>query len=135
MVTRADVPAYASKNLKASDLDGPTIATVKVAVLEEIKGFDGTVDEKVVLYFTKKLKRLILNLTNYNSCCDILGEESDEWANGKIELVPSTVAMNGKVHDCIRIRKSGAAAKPKKVTTGNDENPGDGMDDDVPELV
>jgi predicted nucleic acid-binding Zn ribbon protein len=50
MVTRADVPAYAGKYLKAADLAGPTIATIKVAALEELKGFDGKVDQKVVLY-------------------------------------------------------------------------------------
>jgi hypothetical protein len=131
MVTRADVPAYASKYLKAGDLAGPTIATIKVAALEELKGFDGKADQKVVLYFTKKLKRLPLNITNYNSCCDILGEETDEWTNGKIELVPSTVSMNGKVHDCIRIRKPGAAAKPKVMKPEPDPD----MNDDLPEFA
>jgi hypothetical protein len=128
MVTRADVPAYAGKYLKAADLAGPTFATIKVAALEELKGFDGKVDQKVVLYFTKKLKPLPLNVTNYNSCCDILGEETDEWPNGKIELVPSTVAMNGKVHDCIRIRKPGAAAKPKAVKPEPDPD----LNDEIP---
>ena len=129
MCNDRDVPAYAGKFLKCADLAGhATIAAIKVAALEELKGFDGAVNEKVVLYFSRKLKPLPLNVTNYNSCCDILGEETDEWANGKIELVRSTVSMNGKVDDRIRIRKPGAAAKPKKVMTGNVENPGDGMD-------
>jgi hypothetical protein len=39
--------------------------------------------------------------------------------------------MNGKVHDCIRIRKPGAAAKPKVMKPEPDPD----MNDDLPEFA
>jgi hypothetical protein len=55
MVTLSD--AFPSKYLKAADLaGGPAVATIKLAELEKIKGFDGKETAKVVVYFSKRLK-------------------------------------------------------------------------------
>jgi hypothetical protein len=73
--------AFPSKHLKPVDLaDGPVVATIKLAELERMKGFDGKEVPKVVLYFTKKLKPLPLNRTNFEAVMDICGsDDSDDF--------------------------------------------------------
>jgi hypothetical protein len=64
MVTLSE--AFPSKYLKATDLeDGLAVATIKLAELEKIKGYDGKEQAKVVVYFAKKFKPLILNRTQW----------------------------------------------------------------------
>jgi hypothetical protein len=118
--------AFPSKHLKPVDLaDGPVVATIKLAELERMKGFDGKEVPKVVLYFTKKLKPLPLNRTNFESVMDICGsDDSDDFPGTKIEVYATKTSMNGKVMDCVRIRAPGAIEKPKKVAAdGEDEKP------------
>jgi hypothetical protein len=130
MVTLSD--AFPSKYLKAADLTEPVVATVKVAELERIKGFDGKETSKVVLYFAKKLKPLPLNRTNFESVMDICGSaESDDFPGAKIELYATTTQMNGKIMDCVRIRAPGATEKPKKAASADAEQKEE-MDDAVP---
>jgi hypothetical protein len=94
MVTLSD--AFPSKYLKAADLaGGPVVAIIKLAVLEKINGFDRTETAKVIVYFTKKLKPLILNRTNFEAIGDICGSyDSDDFPGTKIELF-SQCAFNG----------------------------------------
>lgn len=131
MVTLSDV--FPSKYLKATDLtDGPVIATIKLAELEKIKGFDGKEQPKVVVYFSKRLKPLPLNRTNFESIMDIADSgETDEWPGTKIELYTLPVTFNGKTADGIRIR---APEKPKNVAKPDDDGgkPDDDMNDQIP---
>src|SRR5262249_47296553 len=85
MVTASD--AFPSKYLKATDLsDGPAVVTIKLAELERIKGFDGKEQPKVVVYFAKKYKPLILNRTNFDAITDIADSgETDDWVGTRIE--------------------------------------------------
>jgi len=117
MVTRNE--AFPSKYLKHEDLGGePMTVTIKSAAFETMKGLDGEDKQKVVLQFNLG-KPFVLNMTNYDAVADALGtDETDNWIGGKVELYPTTTPMGGKIVDCIRIRKPGAAdkTKPKKVT-------------------
>lgn len=115
--------AFPSKFLKATDLtDGPVVATIKLAELERIKGFDGKEVAKVVLYFAKKLKPLPLNRTNFEAVMAICGsDDSDDFPGVKIEVYATKTSMNGKVMDCVRIRAPGE--KTKKPATGDDDTP------------
>jgi hypothetical protein len=112
MVTRKDV--FPSKYLKADDLNGDAIvATIKSAALETMKGFDGKERQQVVLYFSRTLKPLPLYMTNYDSVADILGEETEDWGGGRIELYPTTTVMSGVTKPCVRIRKPPEASAKK----------------------
>jgi hypothetical protein len=93
MVSKNEV--FPSKYLKAGDLgDKPAIATIKVAALESIKGFDGQQQSKVVCYFAKHFKPLPLNRTNFDSIMDTAGsDETDDWAGTKIELYPTETSL------------------------------------------
>jgi hypothetical protein len=133
MVTLND--AFPSKYLKATDLAEPVIATIKLAELERIKGFDGKEQPKVVLYFAKKLKPLPLNRTNFESIGDICGSyDSDDFVGTKIELYATTTAMNGKTMACVRVRAPGAMEKPKKATKSSGDDKPD-MNDEMPEFA
>jgi hypothetical protein len=130
MVSKSE--AFPSKYLKAADLgDQPAIATIKVAALENIKGFDGKEQPKVVCYFARHLKPLPLNRTNFDSIMDIAGsDETDDWAGTKIELYATETSMNGKILDCIRVRRPGEPKKPAKAARPSDPPPN--MDDEIP---
>ena len=133
MVTASD--AFPSKYLKATDLnDGPAVVTIKLAELERIKGFDGKEQPKVVVYFAKKYKPLILNRTNFDAITDIADSgETDDWVGTRIELFTTQVTFNGKTADGVRVRKPGAEQKSKKaavaVAPADDDND---MNDKLP---
>lgn len=119
MATRNDV--FPSKYLKAGDLDGtPLTVTIVSAPLETLKNPEGKEQTKTVLYLRGTKKLLPLNVTNWVSCAEICGDDSDDWAGHKIELYPTTTEMKGKVVDCIRIRapeQSKPATKQKPAAT------------------
>jgi hypothetical protein len=125
--------AFPSKYLKADDLDGEAVvATIKSASLDTLKGFDGKEQRKVILYFSRTLKPLPLNMVNFDSVADILGEESDDWPGGKIELYPTTTTMNGVVRACVRVRKPDVPAKKKAKPAAPAAAEADDMDDAIP---
>ena len=114
MVKKSDV--FKSKYLKAADLkDGPVVAKIRVADLETLRGYNGNEEKKVVVYFTKKLKPLILNRTNYDSISDLAGsDDTNDWPGIEPEVFATTADLRGKQVDCVRIRKPSAKAAPKK---------------------
>jgi hypothetical protein len=137
MVTMSD--AFPSRYLKASDLeDGTAVATIKLAELEQIKGFDGKPAGKVVVYFARTHKPLILNRTNYESISDIAGsDETADWVGTKIELFVIPVTFNNKTTDGIRVRAVGAGVKPKKARPPEGAKPTleEDMDDSLPSFA
>jgi hypothetical protein len=135
MVTAAD--AFPSKYLKATDLmDGPVVVTIKLAELETIKGFDGKSQPKVIVYFSKKYKPLVLNRTNFDSIADIANSgETEDWPGTKVELFVIPVTFNGKTSDGIRIRKPGAEQKPKKAAAPQAADTKPDYNDEIPFLA
>jgi hypothetical protein len=106
MVTRSDV--FKSRYLKAADLsNGPVVATIRVAALETLKGYSGSPENKVVIYFTRGVSPLILNRINWDSVADIAGDESDNWGGAQIELYAATAEVQGVEKPCVRIRAPG----------------------------
>jgi len=60
----SEVTTYQSPWLKAEDLQGrAVIVVVELAVVEDIRTFDGKREAKVIVTFKGKTKRLILNKT------------------------------------------------------------------------
>jgi hypothetical protein len=122
MVTKNEV--FPSKYLKPVDLkNGPEIGKISAAALEDLKGFSGQPEKKLVLYFARKLKPLVLNRTNWDSMADLYGDESDGWQGEEIELYVATVLMNGQERDTVKIRRPGA--KPKKSAQPPSDDGGD----------
>jgi len=106
---------FPSRYAKCADLKGkPRVVEIERAQIEMLKNAKGEEQRKVVLYFKGAKKALPLNLTNYDSVAEIAGsDETDDWADTKLELYPTTVMMGGKITDCIRIRPpQGLPASP-----------------------
>jgi hypothetical protein len=125
--------AFPSKYLKSVDVPEPTIATIKLAEEENIKGLDGREQRKVVLYFAKKLKPLPLNRCNFESVMDICGsDDSTDFPGTKIELFTMKVQGPNGITDGVRIRAPGAVekAKPRKAAP-KDDNDKPPFDDEV----
>ena len=106
MAKRHDV--FPSKYLQAADLRGkPVNVTIERAPLETLKNKNGE-DLKTVLYFRGAKKALPLNRTNWDSCADLCGDDSDDWPGHQIQLYPTTTPFGADTVDCIRIRGTGA---------------------------
>jgi hypothetical protein len=118
--------AFPSKYLKPINVPEPTVATIKTAAEENIKGLDGKEQRKIVLYFSKKLPPLPLNRTNFESIMDICGsDDSDDFHGTKIELFVTKVQGPNGMTDGVRIRAPGVTgkAKPKKAAPNGNEPP------------
>ena len=99
---------------------------------------DGRDQTKLVVYFRGAKKPLVANLTNYEIIATIVGDdETDNWRGVRVELYPTTVPFQGKVMDCIRIRRPSndlplSAPKqpvpPQPALATTDEE----MDDEIP---
>lgn len=87
--------------LKAVDLQkrraNLTISSAKLETLQ-----DGN---KIVLDFENTDKRLVLNKTNANMICDLLGSrDAEQWIGSTITLRPDkTQLQDGRTVDCIRV--------------------------------
>jgi hypothetical protein len=131
-MTRDEV--FPSKYLKAADLKGKAcVATIESAPYETLKGLDGNETKKTVLHFKNTEKTLPLNVTNFDAVCDVTGcLDTDDWPGQRIELYPTKTPVQGKLVDCIRIRRPSAsrpavAAPPPPPPS----EPGE-MNDEIP---
>src|SRR5262249_36041042 len=92
--------------IKAADLGGkPRVVTIKSTAVEALNNPNGQgQQEKLLISFDKQPKRLVCNVTNFNSIAELHGEETDDWKGKRIELYPTKAAMGGKLFDAIRVR-------------------------------
>ena len=125
---------FPSKWLKAADLDGPRLVTIKEVQDEDVAG-DGL--EKPVAYFHGETKGLGLNVTNCRTLEKILGtDDVDRWIGKTVVIFKTETDYKGERVDCIRIRAPKPGAKlPEPPPQEPDELEGGGWqaeDDDVP---
>lgn len=124
---------FPSKYLKCSDLQGrPTTVTIERAPLETLKTPDGKEQNKVVLYFRGAKKALPLNVTNWDACAEICGEDTEDWPGHQIELYPDKAQMAGKTFDCIRVRPPAQRELPKRKPPATEQPPVNDMNDVIP---
>jgi len=133
--------AYPTKFLSAADiedLEGPVV--MGEVVMEDMN--DGS--RKPVLYFQNLDKGLVLNKTNGNTISAVYGDDTDEWAGHKVQLISVPVEFQGKMVDGIRVRaKQQKQSQPKpaaygeakaRVSSGKpmEEGSKEMIDDDLP---
>jgi hypothetical protein len=100
--------------VQASDIgDQGKIVTIVDLKIEELKGRDGTVNQKGVLYFDSGIKPLPLNNTNVAKLKELFGKETDDWIGKDIYLVVRNVEAFGKPALGIRIEETEQAPKKK----------------------
>jgi len=113
---------FPSQYLKASDLkNGSVVLTIKQARMESVRGQDGD-KEKLVLIFIETKKKLVVNVTNFDTISIIVGDdETSTWGGTRIELFRSRTEMGSQPVDCVRVRA------PAKLPVGGRE-----IDDSIP---
>ncbi len=95
---------FPSKFLKHDDLaDTEWTLTIGGVEMEELKSERG-IEHKPVVAFRGAEKRLVLNLTNYDSIAAAYGEDTDAWTGKKIILYPDETQFGRKLVNCIRVR-------------------------------
>lgn len=114
-----------SKFLKQSDvMDEPTV-TVHSLKKENVAQADEEPDYKYTVKFKEFEKPLVLNSTNTKRMAKALGDDTDDWPNGKVILyVDPDVEYAGKVTGGIRVRsitRNGTAAR-KDEPSADDVN-------------
>ena len=97
--------------LRASDLGGKTPVQIGSLGQEQVRSDNG-LEDKWVISFVGKKKRLILNVTNNNTLIDAFGYESDDWVGQRIILKVERVQFGTKVVDAIRIEPAPPAQAP-----------------------
>lgn len=102
--------AFATKYLKASDLQGRDV-TVKMGRVEQEKVGD---DMKLILYFQGKEKGMVLNKTNANAIADVYGGETEDWYGKPIMLFEQMVDFQGKRVPGLRVRAPRRDAAPAR---------------------
>lgn len=134
--------AFPSEFLRAADLQGRQVRAIIDRVEIREVGTDG--EHKPVLFFQGKDKGVVLNKTNAMAVGDAYGDDTDDWAGQPVVLFEAMVSFQGKTVKAIRMRVPTPAER--KVVAKNatvmapqpaphpvaDENPGAGMDDDIP---
>ena len=129
--------AFPSKYLKAADLhEGSDPITVTIDhISHEDVGFGNDKDLKLVAYFRKAKKGLVLNVTNANKIAALSNNgDTDEWEGLAVELYVTETQFAGNYVDCIRIRRPGNSGGDQGHGRGGGSEP-DVADDIEPEPV
>lgn len=103
----SDIPAYQSPWLRPEDLQGRTVlVTVEETSVEGIRQADGSTEQRIVLKFAGKSKRLILNKTQAESMTKIAQTDIfEQWKGLRV----------GLVQDYARNRKPTIAVMPAQL--------------------
>jgi len=104
--------AFPSTYLKAADLQGHAVnVIVSGCKMEPIS----KTEEKPVLYFQGKEKRLVLNKTNASVLSHVYGAETEGWAGKPLQIFPTQTPYQGQMVDCLRVRVMPGTATPQPV--------------------
>ncbi len=102
---------FSSKYLSAADLRDRD-ATVTIDRCEIDKMQNG--EKKLVVYFVNKAKGFLVNRTNFNTIAEVLGvDDTADWEGQSITLYPTETDFQGKMVDCIRVRRKKASTAPQ----------------------
>jgi hypothetical protein len=96
---------YPSDFLGAHDLNGLEVRVeIEKVEREVITGSDGKKDEKPVVWFKGKKKRMVLCKTNAKSIAARHGNDTEGWLGKGITIYPTTCMAYGQKVECIRVK-------------------------------
>jgi hypothetical protein len=96
---------FPSKYLRASDIQGEQVFTIKSLTIETLKNKDTQKDEpKAILYFNEAEKGIVLNKTNKNTLEQLYGNVIADLIGKRVILHTPDVEGFGKVAPAIRIK-------------------------------
>jgi len=112
--------AFPSKYMSKDDVKVPVRATIAAVRFDVLKGENGD-EQKPVMYFQGDVKPMIVNNTNWMTCEDAWGDDSDNWLGKSVELYfEPSVMFGGKRVGGVRVRISASgktqAAAPAMTT-------------------
>lgn len=88
--------------LKAADFQGQA-RNLTISHVEIKEMGDGT--KKGCVFFNGVERGILLNVTNKNVLVEMFGAETDAWPGNVVCVFPSQTDFQGKVVDCIRMRR------------------------------
>ena len=94
---------FPSTWLKAADLNGDTVVTIRDAKME-LLGQGDDAEQKLVLSFNESDKGLAINVTNCRAIEGLYGNDTDDWIGQAITVYPTEVQFGGKMVEAIRVR-------------------------------
>jgi hypothetical protein len=119
--------AFPSAYLKASDLNGRRVAvTMSHADYEEV---GRNKERRLVLYFDRSEKGMVLNKTNATTISKIYGTDTEQWSGHKITLYATDVEFGGEMVAAIRVATTAPGAPQHKFARngpGASRNGGNG---------
>jgi len=95
---------FPSKYLKASDLQGRDVRVTIASLNPEQFENDGKTETKLVCYFAKKEKGVVLNKTNAATIATAYGYDYTQWPGNQITLYMAMVDAWGETREAIRVR-------------------------------
>lgn len=125
--------AFPSKFLKAGDLEGEVIVTMRHVENDTIGD-----DTKPVLYFDGWDKGLVLNKTNAMNIAQIYGPETSGWLGKSMTMTTAWVDFQGRSVESIRLYPPKAQSAPQSgnagipVSSGHQKQDGDPRGDIPP---
>jgi len=104
---------FPSRYLKAADLMGRDV-TVTIARIEPRHTLESKrgKEKKPVVHMQGKDKMWILNVTNAKTIAKIYGNEVKSWLGKRVTIYPTTMAVGGETHECIRVRPTKPEYQP-----------------------
>lgn len=118
--------AFPSNFLKADDLGGQTpVVTISEVTLEEI-GQGRDKEQKLIIAFQGKSKKMVCNKTNASTIAKLHGDDTDLWIGQRITLLAREVEFQGEMVLGLRVSLQkpgqmagqaapGAASAPTRV--------------------
>ena len=121
-----------SKYLKQSDVDGEVVVTVTAVKKVNVARDDEAAEYKYVIQFAEFEKPMVLNATNTKRLFKALGDDTDDWIEGRMILfVDDNVEYAGNVTGGLRLKSLPPARKPSRRVA--DPGPsGDNFENDIP---
>lgn len=125
---------FPSKYVKAPDLNGREVTVEIDRVAVEKVGAPPKIEDKLVLYFRKATKGMILNKVNAMTIAAMYSPETENWSGRRVTLYPTRVQAFGAMHEVIRVKpmeppNSSAAPEPPHFDDAEDVIDNEDVDD------
>ena len=105
-----------SKYLKTSDVGEGKVVTVKSLKKANVAREDQTPEYKFIVFYEEFDKGMVLNKTNIKRMGKYLGDDTDDWIGGQVEVyTDDNIQYGTDIVSGLRIRGVPKKAAPRRV--------------------